>query len=77
MEKKNEKNRKVETIENNQGVFVFVFACHLKPLTFFLVYQNGNFYWEKAKLTMGKIGKSDFVPTPKFFSVMSLLNIQY
>ena len=32
--------------------------------TFSAVYQNENFYREKAKITPGKIGKSDSSPPP-------------
>ena len=44
--------------------FFFFFAFHfLKPLKFVWVYQNGNFYRQKA-LHAGKIGKSNS-PPPK------------
>ena len=30
------------------------FFTSRKPLKLFRVYQNGNFHWEKAKITLGK-----------------------
>ena len=46
-------------------LFIYLFFCFSlfeNHWNFFWVYQNGNFNWEKAKITPGKIRKSDFTP---------------
>ena len=44
--------------------FFFFFSLLGNHWNCFGVCQNGNLYREKAKITLGKIGKSDFAPPP-------------
>ena len=49
--------------DENEWMSDFLFSFHfLKPLKFVWVYQNSNFYREKAFHTRKKIWKSDFTP---------------
>ena len=51
--------------ENKQRTFFSSFFLWLFELG---IYQNGKFYWEKANFRLGKLGKSDFVPSERYSS---------
>ena len=52
---------------NLRTFFFFLLFTFRKPLKLFWVYQNGYSYRVKARITLGKIGKSDFAPPPEKF----------
>ena len=61
---------KVEKLQNEERTFFFWFFLLLtfqNHINLFLVYQNGNFYREKAFHAGKKIRKNDFAPSEKFF----------
>ena len=60
--KRKEENEKfkVKNDWKQPRTFFLCFSLLGNQWNFFLVYQNGNFHREKAKITLVKIGKSDF-----------------
>ena len=63
-------------------VFVFVFVFVFFAFHFVRVYQKRNSHRKKAKITLGKIGKSDVAPTSlhkvaQFFKGIRLKSFPY